>query len=101
MSDLIKRDDALDILCKSCGISEDVEKCRKTSADGWCKEYCELKNMPSVEAIPVEFIKDLHKEAIAYRDRLNPVWQNRSWNRADEQAIGINSVLQVWDDRHG
>lgn len=53
MNDLIRRNDALDILCESCGISEDVEKCRKTSADGWCKEYCELKNMPSIDAEPV------------------------------------------------
>lgn len=69
MSDLIKRDDALDILCKSCGISEDIEKCRKTSADGWCKEYCELKNMPSVEAIPVEWVRKYLKKrpfALAY-----------------------------------
>lgn len=53
MNDLIKRDDALDILCECCGITEDVEKCRKTSADGWCKEYCKLKNMPTVEAEPI------------------------------------------------
>lgn len=53
MNDLIRKDDALDLLCKFCGITEDVEKCRKTSADGWCKEYCELKNMPTVEAEPV------------------------------------------------
>ncbi len=53
MSDLIRKTDALDILCKFCGITEDVEKCRKTSADGWCKEYCELKNMPTVDAMPV------------------------------------------------
>ena len=57
MSDLIKRNDALDILCKSCGITEDVENCRKTSADGWCKEYCELKNMPAIEAEPVRHSK--------------------------------------------
>lgn len=53
MTDLIRKNDALDLLCKFCGITEDVEKCRKTSADGWCKEYCELKNMPTVEAEPV------------------------------------------------
>lgn len=53
MTDLIRKSDALDLLCKFCGIAEDVEKCRKTSADGWCKEYCELKNMPTVEAEPV------------------------------------------------
>lgn len=58
MTDLIKRDDALDILCKSCGITEDVENCRKTSADGWCKEYCELKNMPAVDAEPIVRCKD-------------------------------------------
>lgn len=57
MTDLIKKDDAIDILCESCGIAEDVQKCRKTSADGWCKEYCELKNMPSVEAIPIEWLE--------------------------------------------
>lgn len=53
------------------------------------------------EAIPVKFIKDLYKEAIAYRDRFDSFWQAPAWDRADNQAIGINSVLQVWDDRHG
>ena len=66
MTDLIRRNDALDILCKSCGITEDVEKCRKTSADGWCKEYCELKNMPAVEAIPIEWMKQKYPAAVTH-----------------------------------
>lgn len=81
MTDLIRKNDALDILCKFCGITEDVEKCRKTSADGWCKEYCELKNMPTVEAIPVEFIKREIKENKGFYNsslrRLLDVWAER------------------------
>ena len=61
MSDLIRKKDALDTLCKHCGITEAVEKCRKESADGWCKEYCELKNMPTVDAIPVQWLKERYK----------------------------------------
>lgn len=60
-----------------------------------------IKAEPTAEAIPIEFIKNLHKEAIEYRDHLDSFWQAPAWNRADNQAIGINSVLQVWEDRHG
>lgn len=63
MSDLISRQGAIDILCKHCGITEKVEKCRKESADGWCIEYFDLKNMPTVEAIPVEWIKKFTEES--------------------------------------
>ena len=60
-----------------------------------------IQEQPTVEAIPVEFIKDLHKEAIEYRDHFDSFWQAPAWDRADNQAIGINSVLQVWEDRNG
>ena len=80
MSDLISRKDALDILCKFCGITEDVEKCRKTSADGWCREYCELKNMPRVEAIPVE-------------------WINRYKERYEVNPEEIRQMLIAWEKR--
>ena len=56
-------------------------------------------DVPAVEAIPVEFIKDLYKQAIEYRNGLR--WLSSAWNRANEQAIGIDSILQVWEDRHG
>lgn len=77
MSDLIRKDDAVDILCKFCGITEDVEKCRKTSADGWCKEYCELKNMPTVEAIPIDFImSEIYvEESVAERTYASFFWR--------------------------
>ena len=58
-------------------------------------------DVPAVEAIPIEFIKNLHKEAIEYRDHFDSFWQAPAWDRADNQAIGINSVLQEWEDRHG
>lgn len=55
---------------------------------------CNLEMMSTVDAIPVEFIKHLYKKAIEYRDgfcKYSP-----AWDRANEQAIGLNSVLQVW-----
>lgn len=77
----------------------------------WGRHMCEKCNQRiaqdmaieslKTEAIPVEFIKELHKEAIEYRDHLDSFWQAPAWNRADNQAIGINSVLQMWEDRHG
>lgn len=85
MSDLIRKNDALDILCKSCGIAEDVEKCRKTSADGWCKEYCELKNMPSVESIPVEWIRKYTEENRLYQ--------------SDDFDIYISDMIADWAER--
>ena len=67
MSDLISKQDAIDILCKHCGITEAVEKCRKESANGWCIEYFDLKNMPTVEAIPVEWIRKYTEENRLYQ----------------------------------
>lgn len=79
MSDLIRKNDAIDILCKFCGITEYVEKCRKTSADGWCKEYCELKNMPTVEAIPIE-------------------WMLNSWDSKEYADVGYQVMRRIIAD---
>lgn len=57
-----------------------------------------IEEEPTVEAIPIGFIKCLYKEAIEYRNRW-PIW-SLAWRRGDEQAIGIDSVLQVWEDRN-
>ena len=98
MTDLIRRNDAIDILCKCCGITEDVEKCRKTSADGWCKEYCELKNMPTVDAVPVEWIK---RRIEGLNIQAENSTDDDKWAEFAREAFALEKIVKFWAERKG
>ena len=52
-----------------------------------------LKSLPTAKAIPVENIQKLYNAALEYRDRFNPY--SDKWLVANDQAIGIRSVLEL------
>lgn len=52
-----------------------------------------LKRLPTVEAIPVENIQKLYNVALEYRDRFKPF--SEKWLVANDQAIGVRSVLEL------
>lgn len=53
-----------------------------------------IDSQPTVDAIPVSFIELIYKEAIKYRDRF-PIFSD-NWERANDQAVGIWTVLDEW-----
>ena len=52
-----------------------------------------LKSSPTVKAIPIEDIQKLYDVALEYRDRFKPF--SEKWLVANDQAIGVRSVLEL------
>ncbi len=64
-------------------------------ANGLAMAYDMIQGQPTVKAIPVEDILKLYNAAVAYRDRFKPYSDN--WIAANDQAIGVRSVLDMWE----
>ena len=60
MEDLIRRNEAIEKLCKRCQISNDG-----MCIEGDCIDLKLIRKVPSVDAIPVEFIQKTISEAQA------------------------------------
>ena len=79
MSDLIRREDALELCCRGCSEGSYGESCKEM-----CAEYADLAKLPAVDAVEVVRCKDC-----AYA---------RHWYEYAHHRYRDKCLCYLWDD---
>ena len=78
MEDLIRRQEAIEKLCKRCQISNDG-----MCIEGDCIDLKLIRKVPSVEAIPVEWIRNL---------------QDKFYEKSEWLIVAaVGAILEEWE----
>ena len=95
MNELISKQKAIDEIKEfqsqvTCDFSKDW---LNGMDEGFDHSINVIELIETVEAIPVENIQKLFNAALEYRDRFKPF--SEKWLVANDQAVGIRSVLDL------
>ena len=91
MEDLIRRQDAIEKLCKRCQISNDG-----MCEEGDCIDLKLIRLVPSVEVIPVEWINKRLDDLNEYIDEHG---ENHMVISKIQEAFGLSRLLADWQEQ--
>lgn len=94
MEDLIRRQEAIEKLCKRCQISNDG-----MCEEGDCIDLKLIRLVPSVEAIPVEWIEERIKVVNASAMRASSMGQHNLALLYYAESVSLNDLLKDWAEQ--